>query len=292
MLINVYTLDRKSPMGFGDFIRGCIACHQLSLKNEFPFDINLKRFSKFYKSEETLLKKSIYTKLFPKCLDINELEEKLDSLAQGTNLNDTDFFILTNAWPKNTIEKQKTIEGKIKQKGWGKISKETKDFIKSRLIPSDFQLSFIKNVPEKYEVVHIRAGDGIAFKNEVNDESLNAHDAFDVSLDSITKATISRISKILKTAKDPLVILSDSAEVKNNISIQYSKCIDNGKIIISNVDTKHSGVNGLKETFHDLTILNNAKTIHQLSVYNWGSGFSNIAHHIYDVPIKRYPKLK
>jgi len=297
MLVNVYAINKELPMGFGDFIRGCVTCHQLSLKNKFDFDFDLKKFSKFYKSEEVLLKKSIYTEALPKAININLLEKNLNSLLRfkrQSNLNDTDLFVLTNAWPKGTAEKHEKIEDRLKQKTWGKISKETKDFIKSRLIPIDFQSEFIKNLPKKYEVVHIRAGDNISFINVINKKSLDIHNKLiEVnSFDELIKAAVSRISKILKKTKHPLIILSDSDKVKDDMGIAYAELITKGKIFISEVNAKHSGVDGLQETFHDLTILNNAKEIHQLSVYNWGSGFSNIAHHIYDVPIKRYPKLK
>ena len=286
MLINQYIIDKEKPMGFGDFIRGCIACHQFSLEENFEFDIDLGPFSKYYKSHKNEKFKDTPNLNFRNCGDFLQFKEKLNSFLGFNQLHTKNVLITTNTWPENTIDNIKENNKKHIHKDWGKISKETKKLIKSRLKPISCQKEFLNKLPKQYEVVHIRAGDFNAFKT-----SFDATQYIDFSEKDIAKYVLFKIAKILRKTKRSLIILSDSNAIKKYLS-KIENSFKSGRIIVSNIQAKHSGVGGSYETFHDLTILNNAKKIHQFSVYTWGSGFSNIAHHIYDVPIKRYKQIR
>jgi len=290
MLINTYKLDEDKPMGFGDFIRGCISCHQISLEYNFEFEIDLGPFSEFYKETK---------KYFPKnnvpITNFRNLTTNGKSFAKKlyfhsgkdfNNFNISAFSIFTNVWPQNTIDTIEKPNLKHTHKGWGDISKTTKKFIKDRLKPNIKKNDFLKSLPIEYEVVHIRTGDPNAFKN-----SFDAKVDVTTSENGIASYMMFQLVDILKTTDKPLIILSDSLVVKNYINT-ISSGFNSDRIIVSDVEAKHAGTGGCEETFNDLCILNKSKKIHQFSVYPWGSGFSNIAHHIYDVPIERYDKLK
>lgn len=288
MLINNYEIDKESPMGFGDFIRGCISCHQLSLKNNFKFDINLGPFSDFYKPASNYFPKAKSIHNFRNVGDISALSKKIYFLSGQNydNINNNTYHIFTNTWPDNTIENIEKPNQKHSHQGWGDISKETKKFIKERLQPVGDINDFFKEFPKEYEVVHIRSGDPNGFKNK-----FDAKIDVTTSENGIASYVMFQIADILKTTDKPLIILSDSSVVKNYINT-ISSGFNSDRIIISEVKAIHSGMGGMKETVYDLNILNHAKKIHQLSIYTWGSGFSNIAHHIFDVPIQRYDQIK
>ena len=55
----------------------------------------------------------------------------------------------------------------------------------------------------------------------------------------------------------------------------------------------HSGTynhtsNECEDTMIEFMLMTTAKQIHQLSVYPWGSGFSDTVHKIFDVPLEKY----
>ena len=280
MLINTYKKEETSPMGFGDFIRGCVSCHQLSIEKNFKFEIDLGHASEYFS------KKTFYSK---KNKEIYRLQNKGDYettkkliykiiFKNWKNLNNFNYYIFTNVWPKYT-------EYNHSNKDWGYIDICTKEFVKRKLKPSDILLKDYKPMLNEYEVIHVRAGDP---------ESFNAppeHSTFkQPSLKNICNTVLGEIVEIYTKSDNDLLILSDSNQVKKHF-LKVKEVFGLDRLIILDNIPEHSGVNISVNTLHDFLHMTKCNKIHQMSVYDWGSGFSNIAHHIYDVPIVRYDKI-
>ena len=76
-----------------------------------------------------------------------------------------------------------------------------------------------------------------------------------------------------------------------NIKEVRSQLVKN--IIKTNLKPVHVGLNTItmeecENTMLEFMLMTTCNKIHQLSVYEWGSGFSDTIHKIYNVPIEKY----
>jgi hypothetical protein len=96
------------------------------------------------------------------------------------------------------------------------------------------------------------------------------------------------ILQIRKSSDKQIIVLSDSTVVKNLIAKKFSLYTTSS--VTTHLTTAGGDVAG---TLADYFIMLNSKKIHQFTnAYHWwGSGFSNSASWIYDVPLQTY-KLK
>ncbi len=156
------------------------------------------------------------------------------------------------------------------------ISKECKEFIiKNCLTPTLYfeqKLAISKKKFEiednNYIIVHIRLND-----NEVYNENRYNH-------------ILKIISDINKLKKDYKLLLIGSNDI-------YINKINDPLIIKTNLSRGHLGLNTTtlqecEDTMIEFMLMKTCKEIHQLSVYGWGSGFSDTINKLYDINVIKY----
>ena len=73
----------------------------------------------------------------------------------------------------------------------------------------------------------------------------------------------------------------------------YSNVIDLPYILKTNLKPGHVGLDTItfeqcENTMVEFMLMSTCNKIYQLSVYGWGSGFSDTIHKIYNIPIEKY----
>ena len=243
--------------GLGDIIRGIITMFQLSKKYNFHLIVDFQHvsFCNYLKSVphkySSLILENKHN--IPFILD-NEIESYIHN-----NSNEV-CFLFTNSHLR------------------GDITQECKEFIKNILTPNEeFQKyideTFLRyNIPENYHILHFRLGDSFLIKNQEGNYS-NAIDKMNEW-----------------SAKDD-VLISDSLIFKEKIKET------NKNVIILDTEPVHLGykthsnninnINNIKDTLLEFFIITKCKNIKTFSIYQWISGFVNIGHIIYDIPLVR-----
>jgi len=120
-----------------------------------------------------------------------------------------------------------------------------------------------------YSIIHIRLEDN----NEVMNENILTH-------------ILNIIDSIYSNNQFEKLLLISSNEV-------YSNYINLPFIIKTTLKPAHIGLNTItmeecENTMLEFMLMTTCNKIHQLSVYEWGSGFSDTIHKIYNVPIEKY----
>ena len=126
---------------------------------------------------------------------------------------------------------------------------------------------------EPYEVIHIRFSDSVFKTTSVNN----------IEFTSFLEKFLIEMSKEFIGSENYLV-LSDS-QYFNELAKKKGFKIREGVIA-------HSGFSELTDNetlgiLVDFFLLAHSKTIHQISSYSWGSGFSQLAASVYNIPISR-----
>ena len=264
MIVNSYG-NKTKGIGFGDFLRGTLACSQLCEIYNIKFDVDLRHHPvgkwldidyTFDKSEKS---------------DILDLQDIGDMSLQALRdkiifehelyLLESNQHIYTNVFPRFPLRQKE------------------RNLIKSLLIPKKEILNSINKILHdisEYEVIHIRCGDLLSFSAQVGYEP----SIYTVE-ELIEELTV--IDQIKSNAKREVLVMSDSAEIKKAISKKY-------KLRQTSTRPTHSALckDNSADTLIDFFITLNAKHIHQFSVFPWGSGFSNIANWVYDVPLTQH----
>lgn len=155
------------------------------------------------------------------------------------------------------------------------ISKECKDFvIKNCLTPNIYfekKLVSIKKILNiydyEYSIIHIRLNDNETFNHNRLDNIINI------------------INEIHNSNKNEKFILISSSEI-------YLSYINFPFIIKTDLNRGHVGLpetttKECEDTMIEFMIMKTSRIIYQLSVYSWGSGFSDIINKIYDVQINK-----
>jgi hypothetical protein len=96
---------------------------------------------------------------------------------------------------------------------------------------------------------------------------------------------LSIILDIRKKNKEELIVMSSSDLYLNYINFPFIKK--------TNLSVVHTGMNttdikNCEDTMIEFMLMITCKKIYQLSVYFWGSGFSDTVNKIYNVPIEKY----
>lgn len=248
---NKRTDDVNNFWGLGDIIRGAISMFQLSKKYDFQLIIDFQHhsLSRFLKSEPYE-----YTNLILEnkdnipFIEDNEIETYLQN-----NSNEVSY-LFTNCHLR------------------GEITEECKEFIKNILTPNEEFQKYIDesflyyHIPENYHILHFRLGDSFLIRNQEHDFS-NA------------------IDKFYQWRENDDVLISDSLIFKEKI-----KENDNN-IILLNTEPVHLGYgnhsNNIKDTLLEFFVITKSKKIKTFSIYDWISGFVNVVHQIYDIPLVR-----
>jgi hypothetical protein len=149
----------------------------------------------------------------------------------------------------------------------GKITKECKDFIiENCLTPLPEFNEKLLNYKD-YIVIHFRTAD-----KEKDDEK---------NILSKIKTKISYIKKI--NQKKKIFIIGSNQK--------YLEQITDRELLKTNLKRGHTGLNSsfdeIEGTMIEFMLLTKADKIYQISIYPWGSNFSDIANKIFDVPIEK-----
>ena len=280
-IVNVYqhTYNNYSlPIGFGDFLRGCLSLLQISKKFDIAYDIyintSIHLYLKHFKHNEfiQLIHSNInyYTNQNTNFSDSNlhglqnyyNYNNYLDgfiSFCNNTTIHDNTIYILTNAYPIQNVtnDERQQIQHLL----------EPTDEITQYI---DMTLNDIKISLKSYHIIHIRSGDDYLVHNHQMNVSVLNH--------------ISNI--ILSYVNDNIsyIIISDNNELntyiaglKSNIKTIINKKIHTGKEVSDTTD--------IKNTLLDFYIMSMSTHILSFSVYGHGSSFSKWCAEIYNIPI-------
>ena len=145
-------------------------------------------------------------------------------------------------------------------------NREALNFVKNHMLFTDeIKDMYDKlSIPDDYTVLHIRYEDGERKAKEKTKKILEFVD--DKKIDNKN-----------------IVLISNHEDEKKGLS---------EKFIVLEKEACHVGRNHdrekIKRTLLEYYILTKAKKIIQISSYSWGSGFSDSAASLYDIPIDRY----
>ena len=270
MIINTYSVRPVNGMGLGDFVRGNMALYQVCAEKDIPFSVDFSQHpagayligheTPSYKGKQKVID----------LIDVYEDElrstEKLWSKLKKHYKDGNTLRTYCNAWQTFPI------------------SDDCKNFIRNSMIPNDVLQHKIKSIChpsfnlECYETIHIRTGDPVAYGGGLKRSTIEK------LYDEISKT----ILQIRKSSNRQIIVLSDSTVIKSLIAKKFS-------LYTTSSITTHLTVSGgdVAGTLADYFIMLNSKKIHQFTnAYHWwGSGFSNSASWINDVPLQCY-KLK
>ena len=257
--------------GLGDFIRGSFRCLQICNQFKYDFTISLKDHpikSHFKPSPHARsFDYNIKTRdLFQKYQRKDQFEAYLrnqNRIARRRRSYDSVIVICSNLLlDASTI----TAEERSIISSFFEFTEETRDKVSFELIENNTD----------YECIHVRCGDYIAFNH--NSHLKSGHE----TIDEIYKNIKDKIVSILDNTSKPVVLLSDSKEIRDKLSSELN-------IVSPKTNTYHSAFydGDYIDLLKDLHILRNCSKIYQLtnSFHWWGSSFSQIATYLDDVPI-------
>jgi len=249
---NLVADDNNNFFGLGDILRGSISMLQLSKKYNFNFfvDIQLHPLSNYLK----VIKHEYSDYVLENANNIPFVyPEDIENFIQ--NSESDVCCLLTNS---HLI---------------GEITQECKDFVKNILVPNDEfskyinDLKIAKNTPENYNILHFRLGDELLVRNQ----------------NSIDFQNYINIMNQYKETND--ILMSDSTRFKEIIMSS------NHNIFLFHIHIGHLGYEQhkdiIKDTLFEFFVLTKADKIKTFTNYNHISGFVNIAHLIYDIPLIR-----
>ena len=264
MLVQSY-FSKEKGMGLGDFIRGSIACKQLCVEYSIPFEIDFRHHAmgKYLKHNNTAPPIPIEEIVNFQDIgnaSIRALKSSLEKRGALRNLRSYNLGIYTNVWPVFKIPRR--------------ISCSIRNYLEPTL-ECERAIRHALDGLKDYRVIHIRAGDLLSFNTQVGD-------VVDHTLADII-CKLSEIEKIKAQSNIPCLIMSDSLEVKQMISEKWG--IKSTPSIPAHMALEESST---LDTLVDFFILSRARVVHQFSVHHWGSGFSDSANWIYNVPVIRH----
>jgi len=261
MIIHTY-VKQSNGMGLGDFIRGSLGTYQFCEKTRILFGIDCARhpIGKYleipvhYADDEHVIDLQNVRGYSIQSLH-NSLVKQFNNI-QTLRRWKSDVRIYTNIFPRQPVSQRAT------------------DCVRSHLIPTpELQKEIDKSLQfdSDYEVIHIRSGDLFAFNTQIG-HTIN------YDLPQLLKK-LDTISDIVLKTKKPLIVMSDSLQLRKIIAEKY------GLFQTAGIPTHCALESEVKDTLVDFFILSKASHIHQYSVHPWGSGFSSAVNWLYDVPL-------
>jgi hypothetical protein len=282
-IVNVYKTSYKGinkSQGFGDFIRGSIFLYQLCKINNIDFDINIKYhpMGKYFKNESVLqdISQDILDDISWSVIDNYLHENKVAMLTYGNLPYHKIRGIITNMVINplyNELSQMTSIKDNVLYIfniafPLFEVNDDDKLFIRERIKLNSTIIDKYNDIclkssitPKSYQVLHIRTGDKIILGTGLIDYS---------------NKYISRIESQINTNMNtmPLVLISDSSELKKYLSEKYSSI----KVIDSEISHLGEYVslsdNGILDTLTDMEIISNSHNVISLTIYHHGSGFA------------------
>jgi len=257
-------------MGLGDFIRGNIALHQACTEHNIPFSIDFSQhpMGAYLKGHEQST-----------ACDSQKIVDFIDLYEDELRTTPMLYNRIKKHYKKGKV--LRTYCNAIQS---FPISDECKTFVRNSMIPNDLLQDRISSVCHPsfnldcHETIHIRTGDPVAFGAELK------RNVIEKLYDEIGQT----IKNIKRNSNKHIIVLSDSTIIKNLIAKKFG-------LYTTNSVTTHLMANGgdVAGTLADYFIMINSDKIYQFTnAYHWwGSGFSNSASWINDVPLVGY-KLK
>jgi len=270
-IVNVYQLiysGGSKPPGFGDYLKSCFFLLQLCKALDLEFDMNFKNhpMSKYLVVENH--DDIDFSRVeYPHWAEHVYIENNgLDSFINKLNTISTpNYYLMTNGWPLVVI----------KQPGI--------NIIKSKIIPNDFLINsidkFMKSLnleKKNFVTIHLRCSDDV-FNNKSDPKILQKfkNAVIEISLKYNCKCLVLSNSNRAKYFIRKLNL--------KNICFKVSNVVHLGSGETTN--SVESFDNGVLDTIKDFFVMANSKLIVSLSVYGWGSCFSDMCSQIYSVPI-------
>jgi hypothetical protein len=281
--------ENIKPTGFGDFIRGCYFLLQFCEKYNFKYNIIINHpialFLKgFYESYHT--NKQINQNLFSTIsnfVDSNFVDSKLDDngfiiteiqIANrltdfmdylcNINVYKDQIFMYTIFFPFDVVEE--------KHKQYMMQLLEPNEEMKEYVGETMRKLGFAKN---KYAVIHIRSGDMY-----LSEESKIFGSGYFKKMCNEVRNIINENPSI------DFLLLADNNEIKYLICKIFTKI----KSIFNNIthlgENKLLDIKKVKNTMLDFYLLANSCSIHSISSYIHGTGFSLWCAKTYSIPYK------
>jgi hypothetical protein len=286
-LIHTYLTLPKTilrPPGLGDFLRGTIALYQYASKRKIPLYVTFDG----HPIGEYLVKTTHPPLTAPVVEMINNGPQKnpmtpqqLEIELDKYDLNKQTITLCTNAFPLPPATSTTPSPS---------LWPDCQRFMRSLLTPLpsmkntiDEVMSHLGLVSGEYDVIHLRSGDPSFMTQNLKSHSYNS-------------LILTRFkSKLTKPAETfPCVMLSDNLWIKNQITTEYNwiKCLATEPTHLGSVIRSNQPLSRVFDTLIDFFVISMSRRISQFSVYNWGSGFSDICHQIYGQPIDHtYLKL-
>lgn len=257
-------------MGLGDFLRGSLALHQICYATRTDFAITFKEhpISNFISSQPRNIPDLHIHNLNNQCVYFTQLRNAIYELRGNRKLSEIDIGVHCNTFPRFPI------------------SNATKKFISDSFTPNEDLLHAVNKAKPicEYEVIHIRAGDMIAYDTAIN---------YTVNYDyeEIIQKIVNRVNEIKAKSSRHFIIMCDSDKVKKIVSKKCDLSATSAKSVHLNI-ARNSDLSRVRDTLVDFFLLKDAKAVHQFSVHGWGSTFSNCANWIYDTPLNQYKLLE
>jgi hypothetical protein len=123
-----------------------------------------------------------------------------------------------------------------------------------------------------YDVLHVRCGDPVGSRNVPRSQQQQ--------IDGI-------IQHVRASSRNPIVIISDNPDLRTTLAVRH-QLRTLGITRACHLAKSSGDVAAARDTMVDYMLMADAAAIWQISSYWWGSGFSESAAHIYDIPIHRF----
>lgn len=279
------------PPGFGDFLRGTIALYQYSYVKQIPLYVTFDG----HPIGEYLVKiphPPLTTPVIelincdPKKNPLSPQQlasalDKYDLLSQTITVCTNAFFRWGDQFPLYPLPSPTSTDY---------LPMDCIQFMQSLLTPTPSFQSKIDEVMNQvgivkggYDVIHLRSGDP-SFMTQ----NLKSHHYNSLILSKI-KPEIDTM-----TPHESCVMIADNLWIKNQIITDYSwiTSLETEPTHLGSVVRSNQSLSRVEDTLIDFFVISMSRSISQFSVYNWGSGFSDISHHIFGQPISHtYLKL-
>jgi len=261
-IVNVYQPQRLStgeiPQGFGDYIRGSLSVLQTATKLGIEFDMAIH-----HPLAQWLRPVADYKISLGEIKFIATHQGCIKALNQCLT---STLFVYVHAFPDPVSESDRT-------------------FVWTRLQPNDSMAQYraevyasLKIVPRQYEVIHVRCGD-----HHIQD----LHRHFQTNeYESYTDAPSFLVREALARMRPgtTYVVLSDNAALKRAIRDQFDGAIVRESEILHLGTSETFAAAGVRDTLLDFYLITDAARVTAFSTYSHGSGFSQWACELRNVP--------
>lgn len=258
-----HVFTHKYPRGMGDFIRGSLTIAKICREKGYTFDIDYSNAGIANYMMNARQRPDIQTDP----ASIVEAEDKVfgfDELATviESNINRQESGILLLGTCNPHITKP--------------IDADIREFVRDSFLPNDTMKESIRAIKQNllgdastpYTLIHARIGDHVLVDNGK------------VGVDEY-EAVRQKINAQLQQlpTKRPILVISDDVNFRNYL---HDK---DGYILVPTRPKHTKDDDDLKDTMIDFFMLCGASEIVQHSNYRWGSGFSDRASDLYNIPI-------